>query len=85
MPPGRCTNGCSRSSCRTTSGPAALVCDGADGNDRVELPGAASVLVDGSLVEVYRADGTTHTYTSDTDLVVRGEAVSALAAGGRFT
>lgn len=45
----------------TTSGPAVLVCDGADGNDRVELPGAASVLVDGSLVEVYRADGTTHT------------------------
>ena len=67
----------------TTSGPGVLVCAGAEGPGRVELPGRAQVLVDGSLVEVF-SDGdcrTTRVYptAASTWRVLGGGTVSARA------
>lgn len=67
----------------TTSGPGVLVCAGAEGPGRVELPGRAQVLVDGSLVEVFSDDDcrTTRVYptAASTWRVLGGGTVSARA------
>lgn len=68
----------------TTSGPGRLVCADADGPGEVELPGAAAVLVDGSIVEVFH-DGacfTTRIYPSETSVwSVRADGVTVRRLG----